>query len=226
MKKIRLIMPLLLVLLMAFSIASCAGQNAAPVNAPPTLGDSSVSDDTPLEDEDGLTIYEDQTPLNDFSGVPESGAPVISDSFPSDYSGSEEKDFSVKTESDVKTVSGTIKYDEIEKIFETVNKQRRDNGLSELKYDVSLQAGALQRSAEITVLWSHTRPDGTKWKTAAADCNGENIAYGYKNADAVMTGWMNSEGHRDNILKSDFTRIGIGAVEVGGLMYWVQLFGF
>lgn len=53
---------------------------------------------------------------------------------------------------------------------------------------------------------------------------GENIAMGYPTAEAVMDGWMNSDGHRKNILNSDFTKIGIGVYSSGGTLYWVQLF--
>ena len=51
---------------------------------------------------------------------------------------------------------------------------------------------------------------------------GENIAKGYKTPDAVVKGWMNSPGHRANILSSSFTHIGVGYVENGN--YWTQMF--
>jgi uncharacterized protein YkwD len=54
---------------------------------------------------------------------------------------------------------------------------------------------------------------------------GENIAAGQKTAEEVMDGWMNSEGHRANILNPDFTHIGIGYVQGGDYgTYWTQLF--
>ena len=52
--------------------------------------------------------------------------------------------------------------------------------------------------------------------------NGENIAYGYSSAASVMTGWMNSEGHKENILRAGFTHMGVGYVPSGN--YWVQVF--
>ncbi len=55
---------------------------------------------------------------------------------------------------------------------------------------------------------------------------GENIAVGYPTAAAVMKGWMNSSGHRKNILNKSFTRIGLGlATSEDGAKYWVQDFG-
>ena len=217
--KIKVIGSLFLALMMIISLSSCSLWA--------TNGGSSISDDTPLEDGDGLTIYENAAPLDEFGAVKPTEIPALTSSFPTEYFAlNEELTFKVKTAGDEKKVTGNVKYTDIEAIFNRVNKERRDKGLAELKYDTTLQTGALQRSSEITVLWSHTRPDGTAWKTAAAKVNGENIAYGYKTAEAVMDGWMKSDGHRANILKSDFTRIGIGAFEHNGTIYWVQLFGF
>jgi uncharacterized protein YkwD len=51
---------------------------------------------------------------------------------------------------------------------------------------------------------------------------GENIAYGYPTPESVVNGWMNSEGHRKNILNSSFTEIGVGYVSNGN--YWTQMF--
>jgi uncharacterized protein YkwD len=80
--------------------------------------------------------------------------------------------------------------------------------------------------------YSHTSPDGSQpWDRAAAAGSrrrtiGENIACGQRSPAEVVEGWMNSPGHRANILKPDFTHIGIGFAG-GGQMgtYWTQLFG-
>ena len=71
------------------------------------------------------------------------------------------------------------------------------------------------------------RPNGESWDTAVTvkwSYIGENIAMGYPTPEAVMNGWMNSDGHRKNILNGDFTKIGIGVCSSRGAMYWVQLF--
>ena len=72
-----------------------------------------------------------------------------------------------------------------------------------------------------------TRPDGTMCFTAVTvnymTC-GENIAYGTRSASATVTAWMNSPGHKANILSEDFTEAGFGCYEVSGVRYWVQLF--
>ena len=55
---------------------------------------------------------------------------------------------------------------------------------------------------------------------------GENIAFNYPTTDAVMTGWMNSPGHRANILGADYTEIGVGiSYDAAGMPYYCQVFG-
>ena len=53
---------------------------------------------------------------------------------------------------------------------------------------------------------------------------GENIAYGYPTPEAVEDTWMNSPGHRANILNSGYTHIGVGAYNDNGTLYWTQVF--
>ena len=54
---------------------------------------------------------------------------------------------------------------------------------------------------------------------------GENIAKGQRTPEAVMNGWMNSQGHRENILSESYTEIGVGyGTDSNGMTYWVQMF--
>ena len=53
---------------------------------------------------------------------------------------------------------------------------------------------------------------------------GENIAYGYRDPEDVMDGWMHSSGHKANILRTNYDRIGVGCYINNGTCYWVQLF--
>ena len=53
---------------------------------------------------------------------------------------------------------------------------------------------------------------------------GENIAYGQRSAFEVMNGWMNSQGHRANILSSKFSGVCVGLFEKNGVKHWVQIF--
>ena len=108
-----------------------------------------------------------------------------------------------------------------------VNAERAKAGLSPLTLDTELSANAAVRAQEIVEKFDHTRPDGSKFSTAVTiewRTVGENIAYGQSSPEAVMNAWMNSSGHRANILNADFDKIGVGVVRSGGRLYWVQLF--
>lgn len=115
-------------------------------------------------------------------------------------------------------------------VFALVNEYRKNAGLSALTYDTDLAVGAEIRAEETVKLFSHTRPDGRRCFTVLDDIGyayksaGENIAYGQKTADEVMSAWMNSEGHRENILNENFTKVAIGVYEKGGVVYWTQIF--
>ena len=105
------------------------------------------------------------------------------------------------------------------------NSERVRNGLPALATDADLNAAAQIRAREIAQVFDHTRPDGSSWYTVSGKAAGENIASGYTSASGVVSGWMNSESHRANIMDSSFTSIGVACVQIGGVYYWVQLFG-
>ena len=112
------------------------------------------------------------------------------------------------------------------RVLELVNIERQKAGLQPLEYYYTGQSAADVRAAEIIENFSHTRPNGTSCFTVFDDFNinyrfvGENIAYGYTTPEAVVEGWMNSEGHRENILSENFTHIIVGYKD----NRWVQLF--
>ena len=110
-------------------------------------------------------------------------------------------------------------------VVRQTNMERATRGLTELRVDDELTRAAAVRARELVESFSHTRPDGSSWSTVSSAVSGENIARGHDSADRVMAAWMSSEGHRDNILRSGYTRIGVCALEAGGVLYWVQLFG-
>ena len=112
-------------------------------------------------------------------------------------------------------------------VFQLVNQRRIENGLTELTYRNDIQDAANIRANEIISTFSHTRPDGSSCFTSV-NVNyyaiGENIASGQKSAAEVMNAWMNSPGHRANILSTQFTGIAVGVVQYQGVNYWVQIF--
>ena len=115
------------------------------------------------------------------------------------------------------------------------NRERVKQGLDPLTATPFLQKVGDVRADEITVSFSHTRPDGTDCFTALDTEQypykwmGENIAYGQQSPAAVMNSWMNSPDHRKNILNSSFLHIGVGhkaGIDFAGYRsnFWVQFF--
>lgn len=117
-----------------------------------------------------------------------------------------------------------------DQVLTLVNKERAKYNLSPLTMDESLRNVARIKSSDMSSnkYFNHTSPTygtpfnmlksfGISYKAAA-----ENIAQGYTTAEAVVNGWMNSSGHRANILNASYTKIGIGYEANGN--YWTQLF--
>lgn len=115
-------------------------------------------------------------------------------------------------------------------VLAEVNAARVQNGLSALTLDANMNRAAAVRAAELAQSFSHTRPNGSRGLTALNEAGvsyrtaGENIASGQQSAQAVVSAWMNSSGHRANILSASFGRMGVGQATIGGRTYWVQLF--
>lgn len=114
-------------------------------------------------------------------------------------------------------------------MLELCNQQRCANGKPDLTLNKTLCANAAVRAEEISRddWFSHQRPDGTMCFTAVTvdymTC-GENIAYGTRTASATVAAWMDSPGHRANILSDEFTQAGFGCYELDGVRYWTQFF--
>ncbi|MGW2782607.1 CAP domain-containing protein [Streptomyces populi] len=119
-------------------------------------------------------------------------------------------------------------------VIALTNTERASAGLAPLTADVRLTVAAQAHSADMVArdFYAHTSPEGGRpWdRAAAAGCAhraiGENIACGQRSPAEVVQGWMDSPGHRANILEPDFTHIGIGLAGGGRAgTYWTQLFG-
>ena len=119
----------------------------------------------------------------------------------------------------------------IKQVVDLVNAERAKEGLSPLTIDTKVQDAAMLRAKKCEQLFSHTSPDGSSFATALKEQNvsyksaGENIAWGQTSPEKVMNAWMNSSGHRANIMNPNFTTIGVGYYEnAKGTDYWCQLF--
>ncbi|MGN1250415.1 MAG: CAP domain-containing protein [Candidatus Spyradocola sp.] len=126
-------------------------------------------------------------------------------------------------------VPGVSEY--AQEVVRLVNVERKKAGLAPLTMDATLSAAAQVRAQEIDVSFSHTRPDGTSCFTVLKEFGisyracGENIAKGSPSPARVVEGWMNSAGHRANILNENFTAIGVGVhADAAGTLHWAQLF--
>jgi uncharacterized protein YkwD len=125
------------------------------------------------------------------------------------------------------------------RLLELVNNVRVENGLSPLSYNMTLERAAQLYAEEMQQgnFFSHESPDGTTFDKRIqregypgpcpqAGCRvqlylGENLAKGFDSPETVLEGWMNSPGHRANILNEHFAEVGFG---VAGI-YWTQSFG-
>ena len=116
--------------------------------------------------------------------------------------------------------------------IDIANAARAEAGLSALSYDGVLSSLASVRAAEAAQSFSHTRPDGRSCFTildenavAYMTC-GENIAAGQTTEEEVMNAWLNSPGHRANILNGAFHKVGLGFYDAGDAYgrYWVTIF--
>ncbi|MBP1926647.1 putative YkwD family protein [Sedimentibacter acidaminivorans] len=135
------------------------------------------------------------------------------------------------TTSNTTVSSSNLNYEQ--KVVELVNIERQKAGLSALTLDTSISNVARTKSQDMADnnYFAHQSPTygsagdmlkqfGIKWSAW-----GENIASGQRSPESVVTAWMNSEGHRANILSSNFSKIGVGyAVNSKGTPYWTQMF--
>ena len=211
----RLFCAIAVLLMLCFAV-SCSGvQSLDPEIAPEVL----VSTMSPSAeyDEDVFTFGDKDVPMSE---LPDETSPIVT----------KEDDGAVQvlveTTNGSTTVSGKILPDEALALLELINRERAAAGLPELEFDPYLESSAIIRSAEASVTWSHTRPNGSAWNTVAKDLGGENLGSGYKSADSVINGWMNSEMHKSIVLYPSFTRAAASAFKSGnGRLFWAMHFG-
>ena len=119
-----------------------------------------------------------------------------------------------------------------EELLRLVNVERRRVNARPLALSPQLTAAAQRHSQDMATSrrMSHTGSDGSTMRSRIDDTQyrwstiGENVAMGQPNAAAVMSAWMNSPGHRQNILNPAFTELGIGYATGAGRPYWTQVF--
>ena len=111
-----------------------------------------------------------------------------------------------------------------EQILLLVNAERAKNNLSPYVMDKSFCDLALVRAREQEERFSHTRPDNSEWYTVSPLVMSENIAKATSDdGEIVVSGWMQSESHKANVLASESTRCGIATYQSNGMTYTVML---
>ena len=131
------------------------------------------------------------------------------------------------------TPNGVTESAEAEQVLNLVNKERAKQNLQPLTLSAKLTSIANVKAADMrdNNYFSHTSPNyGSPFEMlqqfgVSYTAAGENIAAGQKSAEAVMTDWLNSSGHRANIMNKEYKELGVGYVTGGSYgTYWVQLF--
>lgn len=124
-------------------------------------------------------------------------------------------------------VEGRILYSYEFKVLKLINKERSKRGISELKMSTGLMKVATRRAAELSLYYSHSRPNGEEdafgmyaWEYHV----GENIAINQPTPEKVVNAWMQSNNHKQNILNKKYRSVGIGCFKVDGVIYWEQFF--
>ena len=156
-------------------------------------------------------------------------APASSDSrTPSNSSGPAR---TRQAETSIPTTTEPVQDRTEDKVVDLVNSERAKAGCDPLTTDPKLAQAAEDHSTDMTErdYFDHTTPEGLTFADRIVNAGyptpgAENIAVGQQNAEQVMDGWMNSDGHRANILNCDLRAIGVGLAEDG--MYWTQDFGY
>lgn len=128
---------------------------------------------------------------------------------------------------DVKLAEGIRRYDYAYEVLNLVNQERAKSNLQPVTMDKNLLECAMTRAQELTLYASHTRPNGTSCMNAFPYFgynSSENLAINQVSPEDVMNSWMNSSGHRTNIMASGNVSAGIGCFYQNGALYWIQCF--
>ncbi|MFA1822087.1 CAP domain-containing protein [Virgibacillus oceani] len=173
--------------------------------------------------ENFITQYQQPQWQNDEENQHQGEENQQQDAAPAEQTATEEKEESAES-----AASELSQFEQ--EVVDLTNAERSKHGLQALEADVELSKVAREKSRDMATsnYFDHNSPNygspfdmmqqfGVSYQTA-----GENIAKGQQSPQDVVDAWMNSEGHRANILNGDFTHIGVGFVEQGS--HWTQMF--
>lgn len=164
-------------------------------------------------DNNSVTIKEEKAELQDIIPI-------------TDTEKEEKRETHNPEETDISQKEDSLCVGKAKEIYDATNAERVAAGLPKLTWSDELAEAADIRAEEIITDFDHVRPDGTKCYVLSDLIYGENIAKGpHATGEEFVSRWMGSEGHKENILCSQYTLIGVGTrcVERGDTA--VQLFG-
>ena len=195
----------------------------------PDEGTPAPDEERPAPDEERPAPDEETPAPDEERPAPDEETPAPDEETPAPDEGTPAPDEGTSAPDKEQTTGGVISAYEAE-VIRLVNEIRRQNGLGELTASAELSHVARLKSQDMhdKGYFDHTSPTygsafdmlrsfGISYRTA-----GENIAYGYSTPQAVVDAWMNSSGHRANILNASYTQIGVGHVQDGN--YCTQIF--
>ncbi|MGW7174300.1 CAP domain-containing protein [Streptomyces xanthophaeus] len=199
--------------------------SASASASPSATPDAGATESTPAA--------EPTTPASSAPAKPEAAKPAKPAAKPAPTKGSGSGGSGGSGSSGGSGGSGTVNADAESAVLSLVNKERKAAGCDPLTANAKLSAAARAYSDTMarSGVMSHTGPDGSTMTSRVEAAGytwsrlGENIARGQSDADAVMNAWMNSSGHRANILNCDFREIGVGLHKGDGGPWWTQNFG-
>lgn len=122
------------------------------------------------------------------------------------------------------SIEGTELYDDAFNILQMINNERSKLSRRTLVMDSELTAYAMTRCKELSIKFSHNRPNGESFYSQFNRAYGEDIFTGSSSYEYVMDEWMTSESSQNDILTHYYKSVGVGAMEVDGSFYWVLIF--
>lgn len=115
-------------------------------------------------------------------------------------------------------------YDYAKQVLELVNQERIKAGVDTVKMDEELTEAAMVRAMETTVVYAHGRTNSKPMRTLTSVIAMENAGCARSTSEEIMDAWMNSDGHKRNILDASWKSVGIGCIKYKDTYFWTQLF--
>ncbi|MFC7531733.1 S8 family serine peptidase [Actinoplanes sp. GCM10030250] len=208
------------------STAPSSAPSSAPSTVPSSAPSSAPASSAPVSSAPTRPVPTRSVPT---SSAPASSAPAPTSSAPAPTSSAPAPTSSAPAPTSSAPASSSFET----QVVTLTNAQRTANGCGPLRIDDRLTTAARAHSTDMAAkgFFSHTGSDGSNFvtrvvRTGYSGASAENIASGYRTPQEVVTGWMNSSGHRANILNCNSIAVGVGLViKADGTTYWTQDFG-